>query len=142
MVDVSFYTNVADRLPYVCRLLRKAHMSGVRMGVVGPAQTLELLDSSLWTFESTEFVPHMRMGQGLAANAIHHTPVLLAERVEELADRKVLLNLGVEVPEGYASFSRVLEVVSRDAQQMQLGRLRFRRYRDDGCQVAHHVISD
>ncbi|MEJ6002795.1 DNA polymerase III subunit chi [Paucibacter soli] len=142
MAEVSFYTNVADRLPYVCRLLRKAQLSGAHVGVLGPAAMLERLDAALWTFEPTEFVPHVRVADAPLAAPMLHTPVVLAERVELIPHRHMLLNLGVDLPPSFDAFERVLEVVSRDEQQVQAGRMRFKRYRELGCQVAHHVVSD
>lgn len=142
MAEVSFYTNVADRLPYVCRLLRKAQLSGARVGVLGPAAMLERLDTALWTFEATEFVPHVRVADVPLKPALQRTPVVLAERVELIPHRHMLLNLGTDLPPEFDAFERVLEVVSRDEQQVQAGRMRFKRYRELGCQVSHHVVSD
>jgi len=142
MAEVSFYTNVADRLPYVCRLLRKAQLSGARVGVLGPPAMLERLDAALWTFEPTEFVPHVRVADATLRPALQRTPVVLAERVESIPHRHMLLNLGSDLPPAFDTFERVLEVVSRDEQQVQAGRMRFKRYRELGCQVSHHVVSD
>lgn len=141
MSQVSFYTGVPERLAYLCRLLRKAQQSGARIGVCGPASLLDRLDQALWTFESTEFVPHLRMRSGRPLEPrMAATPILLVERSAELPHREVLLNLGLEMPEGFEQFARVLEVVSQDPEQMQAGRQRFRRYKDLGHEVSHHVV--
>jgi len=142
MTQVSFYTGVADRLPYLCRLLRKAQQSGAQVGVVGPAHLLERLDAALWSFEPTEFVPHLRLTPGQApAPALAATPIVLSEAVSALAHREVLLNLGNEVPEGFEAFARVLEVVSLDAAQKQAGRARFKFYKEQGFEVLHHEVA-
>lgn len=141
MTEVSFYTGVADRLPYVCRLLRKAQLSGARVAVVGPATLLDRLDLALWQFESTEFVPHLRLRGGREPAQLARTAVLLVEQAAEQPHREVLLNLGGEVAEGFEQFSRVLEVVSRDPEQMQLGRQRFKRYKQLGLMVNHHEVA-
>lgn len=140
MTEVSFYTGVADRLPYVCRLLRKAQQSGARVAVVGPAKLLDRLDQALWQFESTEFVPHLRLRGGREPAQLARTPVLLAEHAQEQPHRDVLLNLGAEMPEGFEQFRRVLEVVSRDPEQMQVGRQRFKQYKQLGLAVSHHEV--
>lgn len=141
MAQVSFYTGVADRLPYLCRLLRKAQQSGAQVGVVGPARLLERLDAELWRFEPTEFVPHLRLAQGqVLPAALAATPIVLSESAAALAHREVLLNLGAEIPDGFEQFARVLEVVSRDAEQMQAGRARFKRYKELGHEVLHHEV--
>lgn len=143
MSQVSFYTGVPERLAYLCRLLRKAQQSGARIGVCGPAPLLDRLDAALWTFESTEFVPHLRVRPGRPLEPrMAATPILLVEQSAELPHREVLLNLSLDMPEGFEQFARVLEVVSQDPEQMQAGRQRFRRYKDLGHEVLHHVVSN
>ena len=62
MTEVEFHVNVADRLQYACRLLRKASRKGVRVAVTGSPATLNDLDRHLWSFEAEEFLPHVRVG--------------------------------------------------------------------------------
>ena len=142
MSQVSFYTGVPERLAYLCRLLRKAQQSGARIGVCGPPGLLDRLDAALWTFEPTEFVPHLRLRAGKALEArLAATPILLVEQGSELPHREVLLNLGLAMPEGFEQFQRVLEVVSQDPEQMQAGRERFRQYKELGHELSHHVVT-
>jgi len=141
MTDVSFYTNVPERLSYLCRLLRKAQQSGARVAVVGPAQLLDRLDAALWTFEPTEFVPHLRWRAAPAQQArAAVTPIVLAEDALAQPHREVLLNIGSGMPADFEQFQRVLEVVSREPEQVQAGRERFRRYKTLGHQVTHHEV--
>ena len=142
MTVVAFYTGVADRLPYVCRLLRKVQQSGAQIGVCGPQALLDRLDAALWRFEPTEFVPHLLFKTGgLPGGALGASPVLLTEAPADLPHRALLLNLGQTVPEGFDSFQRVLEVVSTEAEQAELGRQRFKRYKDSGHDMVHHKVS-
>ena len=141
MSQVSFYTGVPERLAYLCRLLRKAQQSGAKIGVCGPFNLLNRLDSALWTFESTEFVPHLLIRRGAALKPrLADTPILLVEDSADVPHREVLLNLGLEIPDGFDAFQRVLEVVSEDPEQVQAGRQRFRRYKELGHEVVHHVV--
>ena len=142
MSQVSFYTGVADRLPYLCRLLRKAQQSGAQVGVVGPSNLLERLDAALWSFEPTEFVPHVRLTKGQAlSEALRATPIVLADSAQAIEHREVLLNIGAEIPADFEQFARVLEVVSKDAEQAQAGRARFKRYKELGHEVVHHEVA-
>jgi DNA polymerase-3 subunit chi len=143
MTKVAFYTGVADRLPYVCRLLRKVQQSGAQIGVCGPTALLDRLDAALWRFEPTAFVPHLRFTSGTLPNgALGKSPVLLTETPAELPHRALLLNLGQTIPDGFERFERVLEVVSNDAEQAELGRQRFKQYKDLGHNLTHHKASD
>lgn len=141
MTEVSFYTGVAERLAYVCRLLRKAQQSGARVTVVGPAAALDRLDAALWTFEATEFVPHVRLRGAADAAAVARAPIVLTDSLTHAPSDGVLLNLGAELVPGFERFTRVLEVVSQDAQQVQAGRERFRQYKALGHPVVHHEVA-
>jgi DNA polymerase-3 subunit chi len=142
MTTVTFYTGVDDRLPYVCRLLRKAHQSGAQIGVCGPAPLLDRLDTALWRFEPAEFVPHLRFKAGeLPAGSLGESPVLLTELPSDLPHRALLLNLGQAMPDGFEPFERVLEVVSSDLEQAEAGRLRFKQYKALGHEMVHHKVA-
>jgi len=142
MATVSFYTGVPERLAYVCRLLRKAQQSGARIGVCGAPALLDRLDAALWRFEPTEFVPHLRLQQGQTPEAqMADTPILLVEHSTQLPHRELLLNLSLEMLEGFEQFHRVLEVVSQDPEQVDAGRQRFRQYKAMGHEVNHHVVA-
>ena len=141
MSQVSFYTGVADRLTYICRLLRKAQASGAQIGVCGAPALLERLDAALWTFELAGFVPHLRLQADSNAAAIKASPVLLVERPADLPHRDMLLNLGRDMPEGFEQFDRVLEVVSQDPDQVQAGRARFGQYKFLGHEISHHLVA-
>lgn len=142
MSDVSFYTNVPERLSYLCRLLRKAQQSGARVAVVGPASLLDRLDAALWTFEPTEFVPHLRWRDAAQQQALAvATPIVLTEQALAQPHREVLLNIGSGIPADFEQFRRVLEVVSREPEQMQAGRERFKSYKALGHKVTHHEVA-
>jgi len=141
MTQVTFYTGVPERLGYVCRLLRKAYLSGAQVGVCGPAALLDRLDRELWVFASTEFVPHLRLRAGRAPAArLAATPVQLAEQAAELPQRGVLVNLGDAIPDGIDAFERVLEVLSLEPEQVAIGRRRYREYERMGLPPEHHVV--
>lgn len=143
MTEVSFYTGVPKRLEYACRLLRKAVLQGAKVTVCGPASQLDRLDKSLWTFEASEFVPHLRYSaaQGrVLTPAMQNTPVWLVEQAEFAPHHEVLLNIGDELVPGFEDFARVLEVVSTEPDDASAGRKRFKSYRDRGLSVKHHEV--
>ena len=78
MTRVSFHFNVPHRLGYACRLLRKATRQNARVTVTAPVATLAELDAALWTFDPTEFVPHVLVRDGQALpDRLRDTPVCL-----------------------------------------------------------------
>lgn len=143
VTEVSFYTGVPDRLDYVCRLLRKANAQGAKVCVCGPAAALDRLDALLWSFEPTEFLPHLRLkGEGrVLPPALRDTPICLAGEPSWSPHREVLLNLSDDMVPGFDAFERVLEVVSVIEDDAAAGRRRFKTYRSQGFAVKHHEVS-
>lgn len=143
MTAVSFYTGVPERMEYACRLLRKAVQQGAKITVCGPGPVLEKMDRQLWSFEATEFVPHLRWSkaQGRALTpAMQSTPIWLVEEADLAPHHEVLLNLGDDLAPGFEAFERVLEVVSTEALDASAGRKRFKLYREQGLSVKHHEV--
>jgi DNA polymerase-3 subunit chi len=141
MTEVDFHFNAPDRLHYTCRLLRKASRQGVGLAVIGPAVSLEALNTLLWTFDDTEFIPHIRVlaNQPVAAR-LRLTTVWLADRAEDAAHLSVLVNLSAEPAEGFESFSRLIEVVSADEGEREAARRRWRHYVSRGYAIRPHEV--
>jgi len=126
---VDFHVQVADKMGYTCRLLRKAVARGSRLMVTGDANLLAQLEQDLWLFSATDFVPHC--ADSAPSRVRSRTPVVLADAAQPLqaADAQmILVNLGHPVPAGFEGFARVIEVVSQDDQDLQLARQRWRHY--------------
>lgn len=139
MTEIAFHFNAPDRLAYTCRLLRKAVASGARLVVTGPTEALDRLDTELWTFSATDFVPHCRAQAEPALLAA--SPVVLADDPAAAPHQQVLLNLGAEVPAGFERFERVIEVVGLDDADRQLARTRWRHYADRGYAMTRHDLA-
>ena len=143
MTEVSFHFNVGDSLSYACRLLRKATRKGAKVAVVAPAPTLAALDRALWTFDPLEFCPHLRLPAGAAPAARQRpTPIWLLDRAADAPDHEVLLNLGPQVPQGFESFGRVIELVSTGDEDRATGRERWKHYSSRGYTITRHEVTD
>ena len=142
MTEVTFHFNVPDRSGYACRLLRKATRSGAQVVVTAPARDLVGLDRLLWTFDPIEFLPHvlLRRGAPLAAH-LRTTPVWLTEDPAEAMHHQVLVNLGREVPHGFESFERVIEIVPADDEERLAARLRWKHYAARGYAIQKHEVT-
>lgn len=140
MTEVSFYTGVPDRQAYACRLLRKTLTAGLKTGVWGPMRLLERLDQTLWTFDPGEFLPHLIVRPDTPALLRERTPVLMSDRLDDLAGCQVLLNFEPEPPPDPDRFERILELVATDPDQVAAGRQRFKAYKQLGVPLNHHVI--
>ena len=142
MTEVDFHFNVPDRMHYTCRLLRKASRKAGGVAVTGPSASLDALNKLLWTFDDTEFIPHLRVGASVAvAVRLRSTPVWLVDRAEDAAHLPVLVNLSNDPALGFESFERLIEVVSGDQADREAARLRWRHYASRGYAIKHHEVA-
>jgi DNA polymerase III subunit chi len=138
MTSIDFYFNADDRLQVACRLAAKALKQGSRMLIYAPdADAAGRLDTLLWTWPATGFVPHCRAQAPLAAE----TPVLIASGEETPEGCELLLNLGIECPPHFERFARLLEVVAVNEEEKASGRSRYRFYKERGYPIASHDLA-
>jgi DNA polymerase III subunit chi len=135
---VDFHVGAADPLVYTARLVRKALATGAKVVVTAERPLLEQFDVRLWTFAQLDFVPHVFAGSALEAQ----TPVILAENPAEPAHHDVLVNLGTAVPNNFARYERVIEIVCADEPARALGRERYKHYRDRGYALTLHEVEE
>ena len=138
MTAIEFHVNVPDKLHYSCRLLRKAYRSGANAVVTATPELLLQLDKVLWSYSSTEFLPHCRSDSAAATTAA--TPILLAEQLDVYPPGSVLINLGLQVPSGFERFERFIEVASSSEDDRLAARERWKHYRDRGYALKRHEL--
>ncbi len=141
MTEIAFHFNAPNKLAYACRLLRKAVGSGAKVVVTGDEESLQALDTQLWTFSALEFLPHCRADSPLEQRVV--SPIVLAAQLdasETLPHHQVLVNLGDGVAPGYERFERTIEVVTLDEQDRHNARLRWKHYADRGYAITRHDL--
>ncbi len=146
MARIDFHSNVSDKLEYVCRLTRKI-WSATPEGqpvrnivIVGDRADLKKLDELLWTFSSTDFLPHCFITDEAAPD----TPVVLSENfaissLNAIPHADVMINLGMQMPEDVPGlverFPRIVEVVTVNEAERLAGRERYKAYRALGHEL-------
>jgi DNA polymerase-3 subunit chi len=141
MTEVAFHFNAPEKLGYACRLLRKAVGGGARVVVTGDGALLGELDTQLWTFSALDFLPHCR-ATGVSASVLQRSPIVLAESATDVPHTDVLVNLGVEVPDGFDAFARLIDVVTGDEDDRQQARRRWKHYADRGYAIVRHDLAE
>lgn len=139
MTQIEFHFNTPERLPYACRLLRKVHARGLTVGVVGSAPSLRQLDQALWSFAEADFLPHSTSADTAALQVA--SPIRLDSDPMRLAGMDVLVNLGDEVPLGFETFSRLIEIVATDDHGRMMARQRWRHYTAKDYALVQHDLS-
>lgn len=139
MTEIAFHFNMADKLSYGCRLLRKIHLSGARAAVTAEPAVLAELDALLWRFSPGDFIPHC-MAEAPPAT-LARTPVVLTATPADQAPHGILVNLGRGVPAGFEGFGRLIEVVSLSPEDAQAGRGRWKHYLSQGYRLDRHDLA-
>jgi DNA polymerase-3 subunit chi len=143
MTRIDFHSNVADRLNYTCRLVRKARAAQCRIVLLGrDAAQLAELDDALWTFSAADFLPHAMLpanATGALAKAAAAPVILITDDQAEVPHHHVLINLSGRTPAHFARFERMFEIISADDSDKIAGRERYRHYKDRGYALTHYV---
>lgn len=136
MTRIDFYTNVADRIQYACRLARKARAARCRIVMLTTPEDIDALDLALWSVADDAFLPHVRATDSLAAQ----TPIILSDKhTDELPHHEVLINLTDSTPSHFARFERLLEVVPGSESEKNAGRARYTYYKERGYPLSHFI---
>ena len=146
MARIDFHSNVSDKLEYACRLTRKIWSAtpegeSVRnIVMVGETADLQKLNDLLWSFSSSDFLPHCFIEDEAAAE----TPIVLANSFSSPAfsnipHADIMIHLGVrmpaDVPALVARFPRIVEVVTVNEAERLSGRERYKVYRELGHEL-------
>ena len=133
MGQVVFHTDVADKVDYIARLVRKGSRQGARMVVVcdDPAA----VSTALWGGAPVDFVVH--------ATAQSDVPTLSASSVVLMTSplvlgrdlsKDVLVNACEAWHETHAHYLRVIELVGQAPSDVTAGRERWKKYLSAGLQ--------
>jgi DNA polymerase-3 subunit chi len=121
-----------------CKLCDKAVGAGHRVYILAPdGDTVERIDSLLWSFRQGSFIAHERAGTALEEPL---PPVLIGSTEPPATHQEVLISLAPDVPTFFSRYERVLEIVDGDSAQRAKSRERYKFYRDRGYELASHNL--
>ncbi|MBX3706468.1 MAG: DNA polymerase III subunit chi [Pseudomonadales bacterium] len=120
---------------FACRLALKAVANGHPVHVhTDGAAAADVVDELLWQYPEHRFLPHEceTARTGVA-------PVVIGWSQPDTPDG-LMINLADEVPGFFGRFERVAEIVVQA--RRDVGRERYRFYRDRGYPLFHHEMDD
>lgn len=145
MTRIDFY-GLAEVRPearerFAVRLLTKAWREGLHsVLLMNDLEGVERMDEALWS-EPAAFLPHAPIEADVRAPIRTATPSTLTEAaLVELAASGLLVNLTDRVPERFASFERVAEIVCQDDEMRTRAREHYRFYRERGYPLEYHEL--
>ena len=134
MTRIDFYQLDPGRHRYdqvVCQLCQKAWESRqLTLLLTRDQQQSQQLDQALWTFADESFVPHD--SEEIEEFA---TPILIHDNPTPRGDRQLLINLSNAVPEYFAQFERVIELVTEENKRQAREHYGF--YKERGYHLEH-----
>ena len=141
MPKVDFYlipeSSKQEQFRFASRLLEKAYHQNHQVYVhVANAADAHQLNDQLWTFRDISFVPHGLVGEKLESTP----PIQIGYDNNSGIHQDILLNLSQGIPNDYATFNRVIEVVFNDPQTRQAARGRYKQYQSEGCEIETHDL--
>ena len=152
MTQVDFYILPDDstdsRLTTACRLADKATQQDLRVYLLvendGDARKL---DDLLWTFAQNSFLPHRFAWDRGSEGAFEPIVIGLDESGHadvggdtSGADWGLMINLAPRVPETFSRYERLAEIVGSAPEARELGRERYRFYRERGYTLQTHQL--
>ncbi|MDH5353021.1 MAG: DNA polymerase III subunit chi [Gammaproteobacteria bacterium] len=137
MTRIDFYQldpqrHQADKV--VCQLCQKAYEKKQRTLLLtqSPDQT-EHLDRQLWIFNDDSFVPH-----DTEQADEFDTPILINNNAENDNERQLLINLSGRIPDNFAQYERIIELVTEENKQQ--ARQHYSFYKERGYPLNHHNL--
>ena len=139
MTQVNFYAlsspDQESRRQFACRLAEKAAQLGHRVFIqVDSAEQAAAMDTLLWQFKPSSFVPH-----ALAGSAVSE-PVIIGTEARQAEYEDVFINLSGHPCQHLTRYQRVNEIMSNDPDELQAGRQSYRFYQQKGLQPETHKL--
>ncbi|MFU8798005.1 MAG: DNA polymerase III subunit chi [Gammaproteobacteria bacterium] len=135
---VDFYLipepTMEARQLFACRLIDKAYRQGHRIYFYVLPESAQSVDDHLWTFKDTSFVPH-------SMDKNNNTlPVLIGHTAPPAEWTDLLVNITPNIPDFFAQFQRIVEIVPNEPAWRERARQHYRQYRQKGCELESHEL--
>jgi DNA polymerase-3 subunit chi len=124
-----------------CRIAEKAYKQGHRVFMlVNDESEARELDTLLWTFSQSSFVPHARYGTEDSEQRAK-VPVWIGSALPDPQPDEVLVTMSERETPASLQFGRIADLVGDSTEDKAAGRLRFKYYRNQGIQPGTHPIN-
>jgi len=124
------------RYIFICRLVEKIYRLNHRIYIrTETASDNRVLDDLLWTFRAGSFVPHA------IDTGSNPEPVLIGNAESRPQMPEILFNLQSNPVQSLDAYKRVIEIIDASSDLRQLGRTKYKFYRDAGLNIETHRIA-
>ena len=136
--EVVFYilnsAEISARELFMSKLLKKILSEQRRADVVFETQAdAQRYDLNLWQFQPQSFIPHSLAHAEKAPIQLYHEP-------PTLPCHDILLNHQTQFPKAFDRYQRTIEILDQTPHLIDMGRQRFKHYRQLGIEPQVHKI--
>lgn len=118
----------------ICQLCQKAYEnSKTTLLLTESNEQTAQLDKQLWVFNDDSFIPH-----DTDQSDDFETPILIRDSAPQDCDRQLLINLNPCIPDNFAQYERIIELVTEDNKEQ--ARKHYSFYRERGYPLNHHHL--
>ena len=134
MTQIDCYHDQPDRLTQAVRLATLAwqRRKPITFFIPDPARA-EAFDKALWSSDPLSFIPHCRSNSAEA----DRTLIIITDNLDAVSQDELLVNLGDDIPPGFARYQRLFEIVSRHDTDKATARERMAFYKDRGYPITY-----
>lgn len=134
MTQIDCYHDQPDRLTQAVRLATLAWQRRklITFFIPDPARA-EAFDKALWSSDPLSFIPHCHSNSAEA----DRTLIIITDNLDAVSQDELLVNLGDDVPPGFARYQRLFEIVSRHDTDKATARERMAFYKDRGYPITY-----
>lgn len=146
MTRIDFYI-LAESAPrsralFACRLADKAYRMKHPIYIHTESEEQSAhMDDLLWTFSQGSFLPHVLSHKIMEDDIVPPIIIGHSNELPTTIQASVLINIASAVPLFFSHFERVAEIIDQSPEQKQIGRERYRFYRDRGYELQSHNIT-
>lgn len=143
MTQIDFYilshTTLEARFDFACRLAETILRKQYRIHVHCDDETqARAFDKHLWEFREDSFVPHALLDE----QTTPPSPVTIGWQTMPPPGVEVMLNLALEIPQGFSQFERVAEIICQHQAMLTAKRDCWQTYKSRGYLVKSHQIDN
>ena len=134
MTQIDCYHDQPDRLTQAVRLATLAwqRRKPITFFIPDPARA-EAFDKALWSSDPLSFIPHCHSNSAEADRML----IIITDNLDAVSQDELLVNLGDDVPPGFARYQRLFEIVSRHDTDKATARERMAFYKDRGYPITY-----
>ncbi len=142
-INITFYhlpySSIEACGLYICRLTEKVYKKNHRIYIhTSSEHETKTLNDLLWTFKDISFIPHNIYEE----NPTSPAPIQIGYSKKQPNEHNdILINLTSDIPNFYANFKHILEIVPNNINAKETGRKKHKFYQDHDCKLETHNIT-